>query len=92
MTGCGFDFKLVPKESNWYFGVEVKGIHDARGTITLTNKEYTVASLLKNRYFLFVVKNFKENPLHNIYQDPISSVNFKRLESKITQISWNATV
>jgi len=91
-VGCGFDFKLVAEEQDRYFGVEVKGLNEQRGNIALTNKEHTVAGFLKDRYFIFVVRNFKEKPSHNLYQDPISSLIFKRNESTITQINWNTTV
>ena len=90
--GCGFDFKLVAEDKSMYFGVEVKGLNEPKGNIALTNKEHVVASLLKNRYFIFVVKNFKEKPFHNIYKNPISSMNFKRVESTITQINWNTSI
>ncbi len=90
--GCGFDFKLVIEKKNQYFGVEVKGINELNGNVALTNKEHTVADLLKERYFMFVVKNFKEKPFHNIYQDPIKNLSFKRVESTITQINWNTSV
>ena len=91
-VGCGFDFKLITKDKDFYFGVEVKGLNEQKGNIALTNKEHAVAGLLKERYFIFVVKNFKEKPIHDIYQDPLSIMNFKRIENTITQISWNTSV
>lgn len=91
-AGCGFDFKLVSKEKDYYFGVEVKGLNEIKGNISLTSKEHTVANFLKDKYFIFVVKNFREKPLHNIYQNPLSIMNFKRIENTVTQISWNTPV
>lgn len=91
-AGCGFDFKLVSEEKDQYFGIEVKGLNEAKGNIALTNKEHTVANFLKDRYFIFVVKNFKENPFHNVYQDPIEKLNFKWVENMIKQINWNTSV
>lgn len=91
-VGCGFDFKLVPEEKERYFGIEVKGLHDQNGNIALTNKEHTVAGFLKDRYFIFVVKNFKEKPFHQIYRNPIDNLNFNRIENKVVQISWNTAV
>lgn len=90
--GCGFDFKLIAEEKERYLGVEVKGLNESSGNIALTNKEYMVANLLKNRYFIFVVKNFKERPFHQIYQNPIENLNFNRVESRVVQISWNVSV
>ena len=90
--GCGFDFKLVTDDSSPYFGVEVKGLNDKSGSVALTNKEYAVAGLLAERYFLFVVKNFKEKPFHQIYRNPIKNLDFSKIEQKIIQTSWNVSV
>ena len=90
--GCGFDFNLVPEEKRHYFGIEVKGLSEQNGNIALTNKEHTVAGLLKERYFIFVVKNFKEKPFHKLYRNPIEKMSFKRIENRIVQISWNTAV
>src|SRR3989344_5243734 len=76
--GCGFDFKLMPEKKDFYFGIEVKGLNDQSGNIALTNKEHTVAGILKDRYFIFLVKNFKEKPYHQIYRDPIEKLVFKK--------------
>ena len=91
-TGCGFDFKLS-LENKKFLGVEVKGLNSMNGVIALTNKEYTVAQYMRDRYFLFVVKNFRENPFHKIIQHPFNSqLNFKKIETKVTQITWNTKV
>lgn len=91
-VGCGFDFKLATEEKDRYFAVEVKGLNESNGNISLTSKEHAVADFLKSRYFIFVVKNFKEKPFHNIYQDPINILNFQRIESKVVQVNWNTAV
>ena len=60
-------------------------------SIALTNKEHSVASILKERFFLFVVKNFKENPYHELYRDPLTEISmFARSEQRILQINWTA--
>lgn len=90
--GCGFDFKLS-SENKEFLGIEVKGLNSINGAIALTNKEYNVAQYMKDKYFLFVVKNFRESPFHKIIQHPFNSqLNFKKIETRITQISWNARV
>jgi hypothetical protein len=87
--GCGFDFKLISASVFW--GVEVKGLSEASGSVALTNKEHSVASILKERFFLFVVKNFKENPFHEVYRDPLNgNLVFSKNEQRILQISWTA--
>jgi len=89
--GCGFDFRLV--SPSIFYGVEVKGLSETSGSIALTSKEYSVASVLKKRFFLFVVKNFKENPFHELYQDPLNGkLVFSRVEQKAIQISWTTRV
>lgn len=90
--GCGFDFKLVAREDKEFLGIEVKGLNEASGNIVMTSKEYTTAGLLKNRYFIFVVKNFKEKPFYDIFQDPIKKLAFSKKSSKVVQICWNASV
>jgi hypothetical protein len=89
--GCGFDFKLKKKEVFW--GVEVKGLSTKTGNILMTEKEFKIAQMLKNRYCLFVVKNFQESPYHEYFTDPINSnLNFVYTQKSIIQSSWNAQV
>jgi len=88
--GCGYDFRLCaqPNQDN-FLAVEVKGLKEMTGSLLMTPKEYEVASVLKDRFFLFVVRNFRESPMHEIYQNPLSSrLDFRRVERKIVQISW----
>src|SRR5579863_2579598 len=85
--GYGFDFKVY--SGDLFYAIEVKGLSDSSGSIVLTDKEHSVASILRSRFFLFVVKNFRENPFHELYQNPLSGkLVFKRLEQKAIQISW----
>jgi hypothetical protein len=88
---CGFDFKLS-LQSNFYC-VEVKGLNKNTGTIVMTEKEYSVANELKNKYCLFVVKNFVEKPGHQYIFDPVNNgLNFKRVERTVVQISYSTAV
>lgn len=89
--GCGFDFKLF--SSDVFYGVEVKGLSEQSGSIALTSKEHAVASIMTSRFFLFVVKNFKENPFHELYQDPLDGkLIFNKVEQKTIQVSWTAKI
>jgi hypothetical protein len=89
--GCGFDFRLF--SPTVFYGVEVKGLSEVRGSVALTSKEHSVASVSKSRFFLFVVKNFRENPFHEWYQDPLNGdLVFSRVEQKLVQISWMTKV
>jgi hypothetical protein len=59
----------------------------------MTPKEYDVASTLKDRFFLFVVKNFREVPSHEIFQNPLfCNLHFRKVERVVVQISWLTTV
>ena len=91
--GCGYDFRLKTESVQGFLAVEVKGVRERTGSLSLTPKEYAVASVLGERFYLFVVKNFHESPFHEIYQDPLSGkLQFKKNERVIVQVSWLATV
>lgn len=91
--GCGFDFRLHAAKSDEFLAVEVKGLRELTGRLSLTPKEYEVAARMRDRFFLFVVKNFKESPVHEIFPDPLSCrLEFERSERKVIQVSWLATV
>lgn len=89
--GCGFDFQLY--SPSVCLAVEVKGLNDKSGNITLTEKEHAVASRMGERYFLFVVKNFKEKPIHDLYRNPLGEeLVFSKIQQHITQTSWTTRV
>jgi hypothetical protein len=90
--GCGFDYKMSHEESP-FLAVEVKGMTTLTGPIQLTNKEHKVAQFLKDRFFLFVVRNFAEKPFHTVFQNPLnSSLVFDRRESVTVQVSWTSSI
>jgi len=91
--GCGYDFRLSPLVKEEFLAVEVKGVMGQSGGISLTPKEYGVATALANRFFLFVVKNFKESPFHEIYQNPLATpLKFSKKERVTVQVSWLTNV
>jgi len=91
--GCGYDFRLCPAVNADFLAIEVKGLADRAGSLSLTPKEYEVASILTSRFFLFVVKNFRESPFHEIYQNPLATgLKFSRKERVTVHISWLTTV
>lgn len=88
---CGFDFKLSYDIK--YFCVEVKGLNTNSGSILMTEKEFSVAQHLKEKYCLFIVTNFIEKPVHQYYFDPLNSrLNFKKAERQITQINYSTSI
>lgn len=91
--GCGYDFRVSPGMKEGFLAVEVKGLKGRVGSLSLTPKEYEVASALGTRFFLFVVKNFRESPFHEIYRNPLASgLEFSKKERVTVQISWLTTV
>jgi Protein NO VEIN, C-terminal len=91
--GCGYDFRLhLPGRSD-FFAIEVKGLKERNGNLSLTPKEYEVASALTDQFFLFIVKNFRESPFHEMHQNPLAtSLRFVRKERVTVQVSWLTSV
>lgn len=91
--GCGYDFRLDTKPVKDFLAVEVKGLNGVRGTLSLTPKEHEIAMALKDRFFLFVVKNFRESPFHEIFPNPLAGIlKFKKKERVTVQVSWLTNV
>jgi hypothetical protein len=91
--GCGYDFRLESGNREEFLAVEVKGLNGVTGTLSLTPKEHQIATELRGRFFLFVVRNFRESPFHEVFQNPLSSsLKFKKRESVTVQVSWLASV
>jgi len=91
--GCGYDFRLRTEKRKDFLAVEVKGLKDRMGSLSLTPKEHEMARVLRDRFFLFVVKNFQESPFHEIFQNPLSGrLQFRRTERVMIQVSWLANV
>ncbi len=93
LLGCGYDFRLQPSPTAEFLAVEVKGLKERSGAISLTPKEYETATRLNERFFLFVVKNFRESPFHEVFPNPLASgLSFAKKERTSVQVSWLASV
>jgi Domain of unknown function (DUF3883) len=92
--GCGYDFRLrTEPDDNDFLAVEVKGLKELRGSLSMTPKEYEVASALRDRFFLFVVRNFRESPSHQIFRNPMGGdLQFRKIERVTIQTSWLTSV
>jgi hypothetical protein len=91
--GCGYDFRLHRQTGGDFLAVEVKGLKETSGGLSLTPKEHELATALASRFFLFVVKNFRESPYHEIYPKPLAGVlRFSKKERIIVHTSWLANV
>lgn len=93
LAGCGYDFRLNPQRGSDFLAVEVKGLKDERGSVSLTAKEHQIATTLEDRFLLFVVKNFRVKPFHEIYRNPFTGpLQFVRKEQVVVQLAWTAKV
>jgi len=91
--GCGYDFRLRTDAEKDFLAVEVKGLQQIKGALSMTPKEYKVATAFADRFFLFVVKNFQESPFHEIYQNPLAhGLQFTKKERVTVHISWLTNV
>jgi hypothetical protein len=91
--GCGYDYRLQTNSAGDFLAVEVKGLQERAGSLSLTPKEYDAANSLNDRFFLFVVKNFCESPFHEIYQNPLAGkLRFAKRERVLVHVSWTTTV
>jgi hypothetical protein len=62
--GCGYDFRLHAAKCDGFLAIEVKGLRELTGRLSLTPKEYEAAATMRDRFYLFVVKNFEKSPVH----------------------------
>ena len=91
--GCGYDFRLHAPDNDKFLAVEVKGLRGLTGGLSLTPREHEAAASLRDRFHLFVVKNFQKSPFHEVFPDPLfSKLEFKKSERIIVQVSWLASV
>jgi hypothetical protein len=91
--GCGYDYRLEIEPNKDFLVVEVKGLNGLTGTLSLTPKEHELAAALRDRFFLFVVRNFRESPFHEIFQNPLSGrLTFRKKERVMVLVSWFANV
>jgi hypothetical protein len=89
--GCGYDFRLWPRTGGKFKAVEVKGMAEANGAVSLTDKEHACAAALENQFYLFVVKNFKERPFHVVHANPLAGpLSFSKKVRTVVQVSWSA--
>jgi len=88
LLACGFDFKL--EKNSDYYCVEVKGLQGKSGTITFTEKEFSVAEKLSDAFALYIVTNFVEKPTPKLIFNPLkSALKFVKTERLVSQISFS---
>lgn len=88
---CGFDFQLTLDVN--HYAVEVKGLNAKSGSISMTEKEFSAAQSLRDRYCLFVVSNFIETPGHQHFFDPLrSGLQFSKAERQVVQTTYTTRI
>lgn len=93
MWGCGFDFKLSTSDGLPYRAVEVKGLRATSGQIQMTDLEHRVSEVLRERYYLVIVRNFEDRPFHTVIQDPLrSSLHFSPTKRQEVRLTWSASI
>jgi len=82
--GCGYDFRLTTPERNDFLAIEVKGLREQMGSISLTPREHEAATAMRDRFYLFVVRNFQKSPNHDIFLNPLEgAIQFTRKERTV---------
>lgn len=88
--GCGFDFKLDYNSD--FYCVEVKGLNAKTGNFLMTQKEFDVAESLKDKYCLYVVKDFRKNPFETLFLNPLKHFDLKKISQQIIQVSYQGAI
>jgi hypothetical protein len=83
----GYDFRIETLTENYY--VEIKGMSELTGGVLLTDKEWTVAKMEEEKYFLCIISNLNENPVIKFIQNPALKLNPKKNIYTSIQINWS---
>ena len=73
--------------------VEVKGLREARGAISFTDKEWGLAGTMKNDYYLALVRPLNDAPKVELFANPVlclPNVTTRTIES--VSVLWTARV
>lgn len=88
--GIGFDFRA--SFPNFYRAIEVKGVREAHGYISFTDKEWSVAQLMRDHYVLALVRALDTKPLLELVPNPCRHIHVKMRTIESVSICWNAKV
>ncbi|MCE5285177.1 MAG: DUF3883 domain-containing protein [Pelosinus sp.] len=82
--GCGYDFELESDQIVF----EVKGISAQKGGIIFTDKEWSVAKKLKDRYVLVLISNINIEPIVTIIVNPYKKLQATKRIYQTIAINW----
>jgi hypothetical protein len=88
--GIGFDFRASFSQS--YQAIEVKGVREAHGYISFTDKEWSVAQLLNDNYILALVRSLDDKPTLDLMPNPVQHISVKMRTIESVSVYWNARV
>lgn len=87
--GVGYDFRIESATEKYF--IEVKGLSEISGGVLFTSKEWTVAKVAGDHYFLCIVSNLNQNPKIVFIRNPFEKLNPKKNIYTTIQISWSVT-
>lgn len=87
--GVGYDFKVETIDDTFY--IEVKGIAEINGGVLFTSKEWEVAKIMKEKYYLCIVSNLNEFPKIDFITNPSILLNPKRNIIQSIQINYSVS-
>jgi hypothetical protein len=87
--GGGYDFRIESATEKYF--IEVKGLSEISGGVLFTSKEWTVAKVSGDHYFLCIISNLSQSPKIVFIRNPFKKLNPKKNIYTTIQISWSVT-
>jgi hypothetical protein len=84
--GCGYDFEIKADGGSHF--IEVKGLAKEDGAILFTSKEWSTATIYKDKYYLVLIKNISDDPIIHIIQNPTMRMEAKKKIFPTIQVNW----
>lgn len=84
--GCGYDYRIDAAEQSFY--VEVKGLAEATGGVSFTDKEWATARENGEQYYLCLISNLSDNPVVEFFNNPSKKFDPKMSIYTSIQTSW----
>lgn len=91
LWGNGFDFQLTDMSNNINL-VEVKGIRSKKGSIRMTEKEYSIADIYKSSFHLVVVANLDNHPYLCCVTNPLQSLDMSKCHIESIQTNYHTPI
>ncbi len=88
--GIGFDFRA--NFPSTYQAIEVKGVREAHGYVSFTDKEWSVAQILKQNYILALVRSLDHKPLLELMPNATIHLTGKMRAIESVSVSWSVKV